>query len=203
MTKEQIGLLSGVLVAMSVMPYIYRVWRGEIHPNVTGWILWSVIGLSLLLTYRSSGAEANAWPALFGFVNPTTVTVLVIWQHGKLTWPDRVEWVCVFLCLLSLVLWWYVKSDKTLAQYALYVSLVADLFAVWPTIRWVWEDPERDRPFAWIAFSLAYLLGIFAIPENTLSNWSLPIYMGITGTTIALPLLYRRLVRRAPWYEWI
>ena len=69
-SHEEIGLLSGGLVFASILPYGYRTYQGKIRPVPTSWSLWALIGLALLLTYKSSGAVSNAWPALFGFINP-------------------------------------------------------------------------------------------------------------------------------------
>ena len=75
MSAQTIGLLSGSLVIISIIPYAIRVHQGKIRPVLTSWSLWSLIGLALLLTYRSAGAEDNIWPAVFGFTNPTLITI--------------------------------------------------------------------------------------------------------------------------------
>ncbi|MEK7209134.1 MAG: hypothetical protein AAB677_02655, partial [Patescibacteria group bacterium] len=82
MSAETIGLTSGLLVVASVIPYSIRTYQGKVQPNLTSWSLWTLIGLALLLTYKSSGAEANVWPAVFGFTNPLLITIIVLRRHG-------------------------------------------------------------------------------------------------------------------------
>lgn len=93
MSADQIGMLSGALVVVSAIPYIVRVYQGKIETQITSWVLWTLIGFALLVTYKSSGAEANVWPAVFGFTNPFIVMLLTIKRLGRNSWtkPDRIE----------------------------------------------------------------------------------------------------------------
>lgn len=204
MSAGTIGLISGILVAASAIPYSARVYQKKIHPNISSWSLWTVLGFALLLTYRSSGAEANVWPAIFGFVNPLVITTLIILRkNGEWTRPSWVEIACIIFGLLSLGLWIVVRESRELAQYALYVAIVADSCAAIPTTILVWKQPDCDRPFAWASFAIAYGLAIFAITEHTVANYALPIYMFFGAGMIALPLALFRWRKRTPLSEWI
>jgi len=203
LSAETIGLVSGLLVAVSIVPYSIRTYQGKIQPNLTSWSLWSLLGLALLLTYKSSGAEASLWPAVFGFTNPTLITILLLLRRGEWTKPNRVEKACVVFGLTSLGMWLGVHNNKELAQYALYLAIVADLCAAIPTIVFVWTQPDGDRPFAWCFFAVGYGLAIFAITEHTFANWALPLYMFFGSLSIALPLTLYRWKRKDPLVEWV
>jgi len=146
MSAETIGLTAGMLVIISVIPYSIRTYQSKIQPNLTSWSLWTLIALVLLLTYKSSGAEANVWPAVFGFTNPLLITILVLRRRSEWTKPNRVEVACLVFSLLSLGLWLGVHERKELAQYALYLAIIADTCAAIPTIVFVWTQPNGDRP---------------------------------------------------------
>lgn len=203
MSAETIGLVSGLLVAVSVIPYSVRTYQGKVRPNLTTWSLWTLIGLALMLTYKSSGAEANVWPAVFGLVNPLIITVIVVWRHGGWTKLNRIEIACLVFCLLSFCLWMRVRESKEMAQYALYLAIVADLFAMIPTIAFVWAQPDGDRPFVWVFFAVGYGLTIFAITEHTFANYVLPFYMFFGAMSIALPLVLYRWRHKIALSEWI
>jgi hypothetical protein len=198
-----IGLLSGGLVFLSIIPYAIRTYDGKIRPVPTSWSLWSLIGLALLLTYRSAGAKANVWPAVFGFTNPTLITILSIWRGEPWKKPNLAERLCFFFGIASLVLWLFLRQSRGLSQYALYVAIVADFCAALPTIQFVWTEPGRDRPFPWVLFGIGYFLAVFAVPENTLANWGLPLYMTAVSFSVAVPLALHRLRRNAPLGEWV
>ena len=203
MGTETIGMISGLLVVISIVPYSIRTYQGKIQPNFTSWSLWSLLGLALLLTYKSSGAESNLWPAVFGFTNPTLITLLMLKQRGEWTKPNRVEKICVVFSLMSFGLWLGVHNNKELAQYALYLAIIADIWTAIPTIKYVWTRPDDDRPFAWALFAVGYGLAIFAITDHTFANYILPIWMLFAGLGIAFPLPMHRWKQKSSLSEWI
>jgi hypothetical protein len=202
LSAQSIGAWSGALVFLSIVPYAVRTYEGKIQPVPTTWSLWSFIGLAVLLTYRSSGAEANAWPAVFGFVNPILITILSVWRQSKWKRPTRAEQFCLWFGAGSLVMWIFMRQNPALAQYALYVAIAADVCAAIPTIIFVWKEPDRDRPLAWVIFAIGYLLAVFAIQQNTLANWIVPLYMSFVALLVAFPLALHRVRRRVPLKHW-
>ncbi len=203
MEKELIGLISGGLVVASVIPYAIRVYQAKIKPNITTWFLWTILGLALLLTYRSSGAESNVWPAVFGFTNPLLITLLAIKSKRKWEKLNRVEIVCLIAGLVAIAMWFWLNHSKNLVQYALYVAILADACAAIPTIVFVWHCPEDDRPFAWGLFGIGYGLAVFAISEHTFANYILPLYMFAGASTIATILAAYRVKSKLPLREWL
>jgi hypothetical protein len=198
-----IGMISGGLVLVSLIPYAIRVYEGKIHPVPTSWSLWSLIGLALLLAYKSSGAGANVWPAVFGFTNPTLVMILAIRRREHWKKPEPYEWACLIFGIVSLVMWVFVRDNKELSAYALVLAIVADLFAAIPTLVFFVKQPLEDRPFAWGMYAFGYFLAIFAMPEQTFSNYVLPLYMAVGSGIATLFLVVPRIRRRVPLKEWI
>ncbi len=200
--KEVIGLISGLIVIVSVIPYAIRTYQCKIRPNLVSWSIWTILGLAILLTYKSSGATTNVWPAVFGFSNPCLITILAFWR-GERNKPNKLEITCAAFGVISIILWWFVRDTKELAQYALYIAIVADSFAAIPTILFVWKTPDGDRPFAWALFAVGYGLVLFAIEERSFANYILPIYMTVGSTSITLPLILYRLRNKVPITQWV
>ena len=172
---------------LSIVPYAIRTYDGKIRPVPTSWSLWSLIGLALLLTYRSSGATANVWPAGYSDSRiPPLITILSLLRREKWKKPNLAEQLCFVFGMVSLALWVFLRNNQELSRYALGLAIVADLCAAIPTIHFVWTEPERDRPFAWVLFGIGYFLVVFAIPENTFANWGLPLYMTAVSFNVAL-----------------
>ncbi len=191
------------MVVASVIPYSIRTYHGKIQPNLTSWSLWTLIGLVILLTYKSSGAEANVWPAVFGFTNPLLVTIIVLRRHSGWTKPNRVEVACLMFGLLSLGMWLGVRENKEMSQYALYLAIVADFFAAIPTIVFVWTQPNGDRSFAWAFYGVGYGLAVIAITEHTFANYVLPLYIFFVALSITFPLALYRWRHKIPLSEWV
>ena len=203
MNPEFFGLISGGLVFLSVIPYAIRTHQGLIEPNITTWSLWTIIGLSILFTYKSSGAEANVWPAVFGFTNPLLIALLACKHRGESTKPNNVDKTCIVIGLVSLVIWAITRQEQDLVRFALYMAIVADAVAAVPTINLVWQKPESDRPFAWGLFAIGYGLSMLAITEHTFANWALPLYMFFGAGSVAVVLARHRVKTNAPWKEWV
>lgn len=203
MSVEIIGLISGLLVIASVIPYGIRTYQGKVQPVLTSWSLWTLSGLVLLLSYKSSGAGANFWPAFFGFINPLLITILILRKSRKWEKPNRAETFCLIFGILSLGLWVVVRESKELSQYALYLAIISDACSAIPTIIFVWKQPDGDRPFAWSFFAIGYGLAIFAITDHTFANYILPLYMFFGAIAIALPMVLYRLKNKVPLSEWI
>ena len=202
MKKETFGLISGIVVATSIIPYAFGVYRRTIKPNLMTWSVWSLLGLTLLLTYRSSGAKANIWPAIFGFLNPSLITILALWR-GEKTRPSMLDLTCTAIGIAALVIWCVVHESRALSTWALCLALTANTFAAIPTLLFVWKNPDKDRPSAWILYVIGYILALFAISEATFANYLLPTYMITASSCIALPLVRYRLKMRRPFLEWL
>jgi hypothetical protein len=190
-------------VILSAIPYVYGILKGTNKPEITSWALWSLMGLTILLTYKSSGADANIWPSVFAFTNPIIVTVIALAKKGEKRKLSNLDWACIIVCLIALGAWGIVRTDKELSQYALYLSIAADACAAIPTINLVWREPMVDRPFAWGMFGVAELLSLFAVPEWVPAGYILPIYMFLGSWTIMTPLVLVRIKHRIPLKEWI
>ena len=209
MTKEHIGLISGLLVFIGFVPYTIRVLQGKItHDNVTSWFLWSAIGFALLVTYDAAGAEDNIWPAWGVFLDPLIIAIILIAKRkGKLERPKRMEWICIVCCAIALAGFCYCKVDGSksheLAAYSLYLAIVADTFAAVPIIIEAWKDPLHDRPFAWIMLVAGYFLDLFALPDTRPESYLLPVYICILYSALTLPLIIRRIELRYPLKQWI
>lgn len=203
MRAETWGLISASIVALSAIPYALNTWAGKAKPNLTSWSLWSVIGFALLVTYRDSRANSNLWPAWFGLINPTCITILAIIRHNKLEPMTFWEKLSVIGCIASLALWYKVQDNKDLAQFALYLAIAADMCAAIPTFVFVLHSPHEDRPGPWILFAVGYLVSLLAITDHTFSNYILPLYMGFGTLAIAWILAVYRFRQRSPIRQWI
>jgi len=201
--EEIIGKASGLIVLGSVIPYSIRVYQRKTNPNLTSWAIWSFVGFAILLTYASSGAKDNVWPAIFGFFNPLLVTTLILWRGRKIEKPNNMELICIGIAVLSIIFWIFVRGDVFLYQYANYIAIVADGCAAIPTIFYYFKEPHEDRPFAWVMYAIGYGLAIFAVTEPTIANYALLLYMFFGTLFISMPLIFYRIRNKIPLKEYI
>jgi hypothetical protein len=205
LSKEIVGQIAGLIVILSVIPYSLRVYQRKITPNIISWSLWTLLGLALLLTYRDSGAKSNIWPVFFSFLNTLLIsTIAIVRQNQQVLFKiSKFDSTCFILGLISLIMWIFVRNSRNLVQYALYIVVLTESLACIPTIRFLWKSPWNDRPFAWSLFVIASAMNFYAIPEYTLANVIVPIYMVVSSAIITLPLCLYRISNQIPLKEWI
>lgn len=200
--ENLIGYISGLLVFASMVPYVIRVYQRKITPNLISWIIWTLMGVAILISYKSSGANKNIWPAVVSTFNPLLITVVSVVRKNYDKEIGKVDIFCLIVGLCSIVLWYYTNTNRALVQFALYIAIVADLFALIPTIKWVKKDPSVDRPFMWLLFSIGYGISIFAIETHTIANYILPLYMFVGPMFITYPLILYRIKQKITIKEW-
>ena len=200
---QTFGLIAALLIFVSAVPYVIGTWRRTITPNVTTWSLWSFIGIVLFITYRGSGAQESLFAAICGIVNPVIITTVAMIRRNAWEKLTKTEIWCVVLCVSAMMVWVVMRGEPWIVQWALYITLVADMFAAWPTILGARKEPEKDRPFAWGMFALGSAVNILAIKEHTVANYAYPVYMALGGGLIAWLLTFYRIKRKIPLREWI
>lgn len=185
----------GVLGTISIL--LLSLFRGK-KPKFT-FLSANLLGLTLCLIgvefIFPEYSEYNKYPlTIFG-------GIFILNFLGSMF--TKIDWICVGIAIVSMVLWYITKDDKELAQFALYVALFADLIAIIPTIVFLRKNPKKDRPAMWIIFSLGYFLSIFAITEHTIANYSLPLFMVIVPAFVWWPLVKYRWQNKIPLTQWI
>jgi hypothetical protein len=196
------GLLSCLILTSSAIPYGIRTYQRLIVPNLTTWTLWTIIGVSLLVTYSGSGAKINVLPAISGAMNPLIILVLLVVRRERFAKLGAFDLICLVLSLVSIGLWYVFRNERGLAQYALYASIAADGLAASPTALSVWTRPQDERPLAWILAGLGYLVAFFSITEHTYANYALPAYMVLMDIAIIFPLVKYRIDKKIALREW-
>jgi hypothetical protein len=203
--EKIIGFISAIIVFASVIPYAIRVWQRKITPNLISWTIWTLLGVAILISYRSSGAKESVYPAIIGCINPLIIMVLILTRNLKKSKKKLSFWdfMCGIFGVISIVLWYTTNNDPHKVQYALYIAIIADFWALVPTIKDAIKTPSEDRPFMWLLYSVGYSVSIFAITEHTVANYILPVYM-FCGPIIVFILLARyRIKNKIPFKEWV
>ena len=203
MSSAVIEYASAAVCAVAGVIYIRRAYRREITLQITSWALWSFIGFVVLLTYHSASDEASFWAAVVSFTTPTIVTAILTLEGGHWDTLGWLDYLCIVCSISALIVWLVIRDNRELAQFALYLAIIADLCAAIPTIWSVWRNPEEDRPGAWIFFGVGMGISLFAITDWTPANVTYAVYMMCGSSSVALPLVTYRLRNRIPLAQWI
>ncbi|MFA6053629.1 MAG: hypothetical protein WC762_13685 [Methylobacter sp.] len=185
LTHEEFGRLAGIVSFVAFLPYIIAILRRKTDPNRATWIIWSVVGLLLAWSYRSSGASHTIWVPVSYFIGPFIIMLLTL-KYGEKEWT-RTDKLCLLAAAVS-VPWIFIEP-----RIALFINISLDFFGAIPTIKKAYHEPEKEDRLAWILWVSGNSLNLLAVEHWTLAEAAYPLYMG-TVTPLILALLFRPLL---------
>jgi len=157
------GVASGVVQLIGY--WIYSQYSSKI--NIGSWMIWTFGAFVELVSYYFM-TEGD----LVKIILPAACAVacilcfLTALVRRRFGWPDKVTW-------------WFVGADVaiTLVGLALHNATVANLLyqvsfalSLVPMLRGMMRDEEREHPFPWLVWSVAY--GLFLTSVSLRTDWS-------------------------------
>ncbi|MCK9272208.1 hypothetical protein M0P65_01545 [Candidatus Gracilibacteria bacterium] len=186
MDKYQIlGIISQVVTVGSAIPYILGIIRGVIVPNRVTWAIWSVVGITLWFTTWAN-PNSDSITVMFAFIlafNPTVVFILTFWK-GSTEPISKMEKAAILIATSAIATWLFTKNNPGILPTLF--AILADICALVPTIRFVNNNPDQDRPTAWILFMIGSILAISGVKLWNMDSLILPIYMTIGSFFIVI-----------------
>ncbi len=186
-----IGIVSGIIAMLAIIPYVKDILHGTTRPNIFSWSLWAALLLISLLAQLSAGAS---WSIIFlvgDLIGTSIVLVLAIigYGYGKYGW---IEWICLALAVIAIISW-LITSQPLLA---IFFALLADLMASVPTIVKSFKDPWSEDPPQFLLIAFASLLGIISTTIFDPANLAFPLYLLFVNGTIGITALVGRKLKQ-------
>jgi hypothetical protein len=194
-----------------MVPYFWGVWSGNHHPTVTSWILWSLIGLVFLVSYKDAGAEDNVSAGVVAFTNPFIITVVAIYKGNPWNNLGVLEWIATAICTIALLIWWHghKKMEKRWIYIALAASIIADICAGGLTTKLAWTDPMQEQPISWGIYLIGQILFFFSVNKDELkgkaariSQYAPLMYAAALAIAILIPTVAHRIAAGTPFLQW-
>jgi uncharacterized protein with PQ loop repeat len=178
--RAVVGFSAGAITLLAIIPYIIDILRGLTRPNVVTWFLWTLNGSILAYAQHTVGASWTLSVLVASTISTGLVTLLAVpfgqRQYGVL------DGVCFLMALAAMGGWWWTENPLT----AIVLSVVAEIFAVSPTIAKTYRAPETETPITYWATSFATIMSLIASTKFDLANLLFPIYSISVNTLIAV-----------------
>lgn len=191
--KELIGAAAVVIGLAAYVPYFADIFRHRTHPHPYSWLSWGIsgsLGFALLVTHD---AGAGAWP--LGMVTVICFIIAALaWRMDGAKSISKGDGYMLAASLVALILWLF-ADQPTLAMLLL---VGADVFAMVPTVRKVWNRPYSETVSMWAITGFRHVLGVFALSSYTLLTLAGPATWIVGNTLLVLMILARRKVIRRP-----
>lgn len=182
------GKIAGLLALIGFVPYVIATLQGKNKPNRVTWIIWGLVSLILLGSYKTAGATHALWPSVSNALGMIVIIVLSF-KYGE-GGGNLLDLGCLLTALAGLFFWWFFDSPLP----ALYISIAVDLIGGIPTIKKSYLDPAREDRLTWILFWTANVLNLFAVEEWNFAMALYPLYLFfISGTILAILTVRRNL----------
>lgn len=182
-----VGIVAGIVQAISVVPYIKDMLHGETRPNVVTWFLWMVIQIIIIAAQFSAGASWSVIILIVMTLNTMAVLLLCLKGYGYKKY-GKIDFVCFLLAILAIVVW-QITNEPVLA---IVFSVVADFFALAPTIVKTYREPNSESAFPWFLNVVAGVLAVISTTKFDLANVLFPVYYIVTDSSLVILMLRGR-----------
>ncbi len=184
-------ILSALISVSGAVAYIRDTLKGKTKPNRVSWSMWAIA--PLIGTAAALASHADLWATvrifLAGFL-PLLIlfaSFLNPQSYWKLTLFD---YLCGGFSVLALIVWLAVDAPRT----AILFAAVADGWALIPTLRKSWTNPETETGRTYIASLVAVLLVLPSIPVWNIENSAFQIYLLVANVALLFAVYRKRLL---------
>ena len=173
-----IGIVSGLLATIGLVPYLVDIFRGKTKPERASWIIWTVLGAIAFFSQLAQGARNSLWMTGFQLFNVALITLLSLkYGYGSFSKRD----VCALMLAGCGLLLWKITTNPLLA---LIVVVCVDFIGVYLTLIKTLKYPDSETLVAWFLASLSGLLGLIAVGKLDFGLLVYPFYIFGANTAI-------------------
>ena len=184
--QEILGGVSGLLIALSCIPYIRDILLRKTKPQRMTWFIWMVL---LTIAFFAQLSEGGTWSLVTTGVDWLGVVVIFILSikngMGGATKLDKLALVGASIGLIL----WYLTNEPL---YALVITIFIDFIAGMLTILKAYKEPETETFIAYMICGTGGLLGVFAVGELNLSLIIFPLWICLFNYAIGITVLLGR-----------
>ena len=168
--KEAAALISGIIVAIGTIWYLYLVVRNQIKPVLASWIVMSGTVILSLVTYMT-GPKHSLISNITNVVSVGTILSITLVVGGLSFW--RKEWVpfsvfqkrCLIVAAIIAILWVVVKfrvfGIRGNAVVPNILTQVLVVIGYIPLFKKLWSAPKNtESTFTWWCVLLSSVVGL-------------------------------------------
>ncbi len=188
MLRAGLGIVSGLLMILCVVPYIRDILRRTTKPERATWWVWLGLGVMSVIAQFQAG---NRWSLLMtvGSVTACGAVAFLSLKHGYGRFKLR-DTAALVVAGLGMVLSLVLHSPLV----ALLIIIFVDMIGYSLTIAKTWEAPETETLSTWIMATGAGLLGAISVSQPNLTKLIYPLYIFSGNLILVAIIVYRRRV---------
>lgn len=181
-----LGLLSGILAALSYIPYTRDILAKKVKPERASWVIWSVLAAIAFFSQFAKGARQSLWftglDSIGAFV---TLALSIKYGLGGLKKRDTIALV---FAGLGLVIWFFTDN----ALYSLLITVGIDAIGAGLTAWKTFEHPETETYPMWTIVCIAGLLAAVSVGTFNATLMLYPFYIFLANFAVVLAIFFGR-----------
>ena len=182
-----LGIIGGILIAGSFLPYIKDIIKGKTKPHIYTWFIWSVTHTiaAVAIFEGDGGLFATISVASGGFIS--FIVLLLSFKHGtkNITLFDSITFAAA---IVAIGIWWQLDHP----DWAIIIITGVDILGFLPTFRKTWLEPRSESLLAWTMYAIGNGAAFLALTSHTISTSLYIIAMIIASAALIGTILYRK-----------
>lgn len=191
MSRHGLAVVSGVLTATCVVPYLSDIARGTTRPQRVSWFVFAALSTVAAVVQFVDGDLAGAWLATGSALGFVTVFVVSI-RHGVggTSAADRIAIVVGVVGVAASII---VEH----AMVALLAVIVAEVLAIAITVRKARVVPWSETMSTWCVDGLAGVVAIAAVSTVSIGELLYPVHHALVNGWVVLTIVRGRRAGRS------
>ncbi len=184
--QEILGISSGILIALSCIPYIRDILLLKTKPQRATWFIWAVL---LSIAFFAQLSKGGTWSLITTGADWLGVVIIFLLsiKHG-VGGTSKLDRAALVSAGLGLILW-YLTNEPLVA---LVITILIDLIAGMLTIIKTYKEPETETFIAYMICGTGGLLGTLAVSEFNFSLLLFPLWICLLNYAIGITIILGR-----------
>lgn len=176
-----LGVLGGLLIAGSFIPYIRDILKADTEPHVYTWFIWSVTqAIAAVAIFEGNGGLFAALSVASG-ATLSFVVFFMSFKHGSKN-ITNFDTTTLIVALIAIILWWKLNHP----EWAIIAIALIDILGFLPTFRKTWYEPKSESSLAWVLFLLGNIATLLALTTHSIMTSFYIVTMIIASTVLVL-----------------
>ncbi len=176
------GILSGVAILLSFVPYIRDIFLNKTKPERISWLIWAILGSISFSSLLAKGASYSLILPGAQAIGDLFIFILAI-KYGLGGFLKR-DILALIAAGVGLILW-YITDEPAVA---LFVAIFIDATGAVLTAIKTYENPTTETVSSWVLTFLGGLFGVVAVGSFNLVLLSFPFYICLASLSILIAI---------------
>ncbi len=185
-------IISSLLMAINVIPYLIDVIKGNTKPKVVSWSIWALLELIALSAAIVERQYPTAILMLCAFISTSSVAILG-WKYSESKKLDKLDTICLIGAAVGILVWIFTDSPDL----ALTITVTIDFIGSVPTVVHSWRKPYEETAVTYVISFFAAIFTLLAVDSWRMTALAYPIFLTLLNFSLMTIIFVRKRSQKA------